>query len=83
VPSENYDNFPNTVLESFAFRKPVIATNLGSLRETIIHEETGIVVSSAGLFRPQGEGQFSFTKPGPLQANMVIMPIINYRMIWK
>ena len=43
VPSENYDNFPNTVLESFAFRKPVIATNLGSLRETIIHEETGLL----------------------------------------
>ena len=32
VPSEWYDNFPNTILESFAFRKCVVATNIGSLK---------------------------------------------------
>jgi len=43
VPSEWYDNFPNTVLESFAFKKCVIATNTGSLKEIVINNETGLL----------------------------------------
>ena len=43
VPSEWYDNFPNTVLESFAFKKCVIATNTGSLKELVIDNETGLL----------------------------------------
>jgi glycosyltransferase involved in cell wall biosynthesis len=49
VPSETYDNFPNTVLESYAFNKPVIATDLGSLKEMVIDKKTGL------LFRMQDE----------------------------
>ena len=41
VPSEWYDNFPNSVLESFAFKKPVIATNIGSLPELVEDGVTG------------------------------------------
>lgn len=41
-PSEWYDNFPNSVLESFAYRKPVIASNLGSLKELVIEYTTGL-----------------------------------------
>jgi glycosyltransferase involved in cell wall biosynthesis len=43
VPSECYDNFPNTILESFAFEKCVIATNTGSLKEIVIDNETGLL----------------------------------------
>ncbi len=42
VPSVWYDNFPNTVLESFAFSKPVIASNLGSLKELVADGVTGL-----------------------------------------
>ena len=49
VPSETYDNFPNTVLESYAFKKAVIATDLGSLKEMIVDKETGL------LFKMQDE----------------------------
>lgn len=42
VPSEWYDNFPNSILESFAFGKPVIASNLGSLLETVKNRVTGL-----------------------------------------
>ena len=42
VPSEWYDNFPNAILESFAFAKPVIATDFGSLPELVKDEETGL-----------------------------------------
>lgn len=42
-PSECYDNFPNTVIESYAFGKPVVCTNLGSLKEMVEHERTGLL----------------------------------------
>jgi glycosyltransferase involved in cell wall biosynthesis len=43
VPSEWYDNFPNSILESFAFRKCVVATNIGSLKEMVLDNETGLL----------------------------------------
>ncbi len=43
MPTEVYDNFPNTVLESFAFRKAVVATNVGSLREIVNDQENGLL----------------------------------------
>ncbi|MDE6301411.1 MAG: glycosyltransferase family 4 protein [Muribaculaceae bacterium] len=42
VPSEWYDNFPNAILESFAFAKPVIATDFGSLPELVKDGVTGL-----------------------------------------
>ncbi len=41
VPSESYDNFPNTILESYAYKKAVIATNLGSLIDMVEDGKTG------------------------------------------
>ena len=43
VPSEWYDNFPNTILESFAFKKCAIATDTGSLKELIVDNQTGLL----------------------------------------
>lgn len=43
VPSIWYDNMPNTILESFASGKPVIASSIGSLPEIILNEETGLL----------------------------------------
>jgi glycosyltransferase involved in cell wall biosynthesis len=43
VSSEWYDNFPNAILESFAFKKPVIATSIGSLKELVDNEKTGLL----------------------------------------
>jgi glycosyltransferase involved in cell wall biosynthesis len=42
VPSEWYDNFPNVILESFAYKKAVIATDFGSLPELVHNHETGL-----------------------------------------
>lgn len=42
VPSEWYDNFPNVILESFAYKKAVIATDFGSLPELVHDYETGL-----------------------------------------
>lgn len=43
MPAEIYDNFPNTVLESYAFKKCVLATNVGSLKEIVVDDETGVL----------------------------------------
>src|SRR5262249_16697022 len=75
VPSEWYDNFPNTVLESFAFKKCVVATDTGSLRELVVSNETGFLFrlkdardladkiaclfNDMGLCRNLGENAFS------------------------
>lgn len=42
VPSEWYDNFPNAILESFAYSKAVIATDFGSLPELVVNDKTGL-----------------------------------------
>lgn len=42
VPSEWYDNFPNVILESFAYKKSVVATDFGSLPELVINGKTGL-----------------------------------------
>lgn len=47
VPSEWYDNFPNVILESFAYKKAVIATNFGSLPELVHDGDTGLTFKYA------------------------------------
>ena len=43
TPSECYDNLPNTLLESFAFRKCAVATDIGSLKELVVDQKTGLL----------------------------------------
>lgn len=49
VPSEWYDNFPNVILESFAYKKAVIATDFGSLPELVKSNETGLLFKYADI----------------------------------
>ncbi len=42
VPSEWYDNFPNSLIESYAFKKAVIATDFGSLQYMVKEGQTGL-----------------------------------------
>lgn len=41
IPSEWYENAPMSVLEAFAYGKPVIGSNIGGVPEQIIPGETG------------------------------------------
>ncbi len=49
VPSEWYDNFPNVVLESYAFKKAVIATDFGSLQYMVDDQVTGLKFKYADI----------------------------------
>lgn len=42
-PSEWYENAPMTILEAFAYGKPVIGSNIGGIPEMIIENETGLL----------------------------------------
>lgn len=49
VPSLWYENSPNVILEAMAHGRPVVASNIGSLPETVADNETGF------LFKPGDE----------------------------
>ncbi|TAM37174.1 glycosyltransferase family 1 protein [bacterium] len=42
-PSECYENMPMVIVESFAFSKPVIASNLGAIKEFVIDGLNGLL----------------------------------------
>lgn len=43
IPSMWYENSPNTALESMAHARAVVASDLGSLPENVIHDKTGLL----------------------------------------
>ncbi|QYJ16093.1 D-inositol-3-phosphate glycosyltransferase [Rubrobacter xylanophilus DSM 9941] len=43
VPSRWYENQPGVILEAFAARMPVVATDLGGMSEFVRHEENGLL----------------------------------------
>ena len=42
-PAIWYENMPNTVIEAYAYGKPVVASRIGSLAEIVIDKETGLL----------------------------------------
>jgi glycosyltransferase involved in cell wall biosynthesis len=42
VPSECYENFPMTIVESFASGTPVVCSRLGGMQEIVKHRHTGL-----------------------------------------
>jgi glycosyltransferase involved in cell wall biosynthesis len=53
LPSEWYDPSPYVVLQSFSYGKPVIASNIGGLKDLIINNENGL------LFEPGNSNELS------------------------
>jgi glycosyltransferase involved in cell wall biosynthesis len=43
MPSLWYENSPNTILEAFAHRTPVVASDLGGMAELVHHNENGLL----------------------------------------
>lgn len=63
VPSEWYDNFPNVILESFAYKKAVIATNFGSLPELVKNNLTGLTFNYADITDFKKKVDYMFNHP--------------------
>jgi glycosyltransferase involved in cell wall biosynthesis len=43
MPSEWYENAPMTILEAYAYGKPVIGSRIGGIPEMIDHGRTGLL----------------------------------------
>ena len=63
IPSEWYDNLPNTLLESYAFKKCVIATNVGSLTENVEDGETGLLFEYKNVSDLKTKAKYLFNNP--------------------
>lgn len=50
-PAIWYENMPNSVLEAYAFSKPVIASNIGSLPEIVKDGETGYLFEPPNFYQ--------------------------------
>jgi len=42
-PAIWYENMPNTVIEAYAYGKPIVASRIGSLSEIVVDNETGLL----------------------------------------
>ncbi|HEY0432812.1 MAG TPA: glycosyltransferase family 4 protein, partial [Chitinophagaceae bacterium] len=49
LPSEWYENNPLSVIESFAYGKPVIGSSIGGIPEIIRHGDTGFLFEPGNL----------------------------------
>jgi len=49
VPSEWYENYPMSILESFAYGKPVVGAELGGIPELVINGCTGYTFESGNV----------------------------------
>lgn len=49
VPSEWYENYPFSVIESFLFSKPVVGAQIGGIPELVKHEGTGLLFEPGNI----------------------------------
>ena len=63
VPSEWYDNLPNTLLESYAMSKCVVATDVGSLTENVGDGKTGLLFPYKDSEKLREKISFLFNSP--------------------
>lgn len=49
LPSNWFENFPMSILESFAYGKPVIGSNVGGIQEIINHEVNGLLFQRGNI----------------------------------
>lgn len=81
VPSEWYDNFPNVILESFAYKKAVIATHIGSLLELVRDGKTGLTFRYADAqdLRNKVEYMFQHVSKAKYMGNLAFQEVVtNY-----
>lgn len=63
IPSEWYDNLPNTLLESFSMKKCVVATDIGSLSENIVDNQNGLLFEYKDAMSLQEKAAYLFSNP--------------------
>lgn len=68
IPSEWYENFPYSVLESFQLGKPVIASRIGGIPELVKNWETGLLFETGNTKMLSGKISFFLSHPEKAEA---------------
>lgn len=66
VPSICYENMPLVILESMAYGKPIIASNIGSIPELIDHGENGLLFEPKNSDDLRKKIQYFLNNPGKI-----------------
>lgn len=68
IPSLWYENQPFSILEAFALGKPVIASDLGGMRELIDENERGLLIPAGNSDALADAIRWMFENPAKSQA---------------
>ena len=91
-PSEWHENAPMTILEAYAYGKPVIGSNIGAIPELIVNEETGLLFTPGNYHELADKIDYLLNTPsllarlGKNARNSVInkySPDIHYHALMK
>ncbi len=67
VPSVWYENSPNAILEAFAYRTPVVVSDLGGMSELVSHERSGLLFAPGDVADLRRQLQRLVDEPGLLR----------------
>jgi len=77
VPSVWYENCPNVILEAFAHRTPVIATDLGGMAEMVSHGRSGLLFRVGDAADLAAQLRRLLSEPGLLPALRAGVPEVK------
>lgn len=63
IPSEWYENYPMSIIESFACAKPVIASNIGALPDLVIDNYNGLLFEPGNAVQLSNKIKYLFEHP--------------------
>lgn len=66
-PSIWYEGMPMTLLEAFALKTPVIASNLGAMKSMMKHKETGLLFEPNSVTDLKEKVDFALSNPNKLK----------------
>lgn len=64
LPSEWYENAPVSVLEAYAYGKPVVAARIGGLPELVVDGETGLLFEPGNAEDLRNKIEYLLSNPG-------------------
>jgi glycosyltransferase involved in cell wall biosynthesis len=86
-PSEWYENFPFSIIESFLFSKPVIGSNIGGIPELVKDNETGYLFEPGNINDLREKlttlwNNETMAKEMGIKARKYIYDIVNFDTHW-
>jgi glycosyltransferase involved in cell wall biosynthesis len=87
-PSEWYENFPFSIIESFLFSKPVVASDIGGIPELVVDGETGYLFAAGNVEQLRGKllglwNDTDLTNRMGNKARQHVYDIVNFDTHWN